>query len=456
VLGARTLQQLSKTTGVIEMLTKPAFWALIALSLQPRPAAAEIVPLTALETAALRNRPALAADAARSSAAQAEIDQAQSAYYPRLLLNAQSVAAPGRSLVHVRDVYDSPTAEPYLVQGARPLARGLSSLSPVLQNQVGVQLDSNLYDFGRTRASLDVGRARYASAEAEEEATRTAIVRSVRGAYLGWLSASELYAIAAQAATDAESRRTRVEALIGEGVRPKAELSPARADEMLAKLELERARGELETAKLDLALAVGSELPASAEPDRSLLQSESDVQPAPTDPSARALELEQQAAVASARAQDKLTAPLLSANALAGLRAQGFTPFPVYAVGVAFTMPLWDGGSAKAGAAAARAHAQELGARRRQHEQQREGELALARLDARNAVARMQTAQALLEVCDQRVSEAEQSYELGAGTLEQLAQARALLRRARTELVLARVARAEAVLRVSGRSADRP
>lgn len=443
-------------TGVMEMLTRLMILALIWLALGPRPVAAEIVPLSALETAALRNRPALAADAARASAAQAEIDKAQSAYYPRLLLNAQSVAAPGRALVRVRDVNGPVTAEPYVVQGARDFSQGAAAFAPQLHNQVGLQLDSNLYDFGRTRAALDAGRARYASAEAEEEATRTAIVRAVRGAYLAWLSTSELYAIAGQAASDAESRRDRVQALIGEGVRPKAELSPARADEMLAKLELERARGELESAKLTLAQAVGARLPQSAEPDRALLQTEAEVQPAPSDPTLRALELEQQAASASARAQDKLTAPLLTANALAGARVQGLTPFPVYAIGINFSVPLSDGGNAKASAAAIRAHADELGARRRQHEEQRQGELAHARLDAANAVTRLHTAQALLEVCDQRVNETEQSYELGAGSLEQLAQARALLRRARTEVVLARVAHAEATLRVAGRPADRP
>jgi outer membrane protein TolC len=410
------------------------------------------VPLGSLETTALQNRPALAADAARATAAEAAIDKAQSAYYPRLTLNAQSLAAPGRTLVHVQNTQNGIASGPdYLVAGSRSLSDGLAAFTPQLQNQVGVELDSAIYDFGRTRATLDAGRARYASAEAEEEATRTAIVRGVRGAYLGWLSASELFAITAQAATDAENRRARVEALIGEGVRPKAELSPARADEMLAKLELERARGELETAKLTLGLAVGAPLAESAEPDRTLLQSEADVLPAQSDATLRALELQQEAANASARAEEKLTAPLLAASALAGLRAQGLTPFPVYAVGLSLSMPLWDGGSAKASAAAARAHASELSALMRQHQEQRKGELLHAQLDATNASTRLHTAEALREICEQRLSEAEQGYELGSGSLEQLAQARALLRRARTEVLLARVERAEARLRVAGR-----
>jgi outer membrane protein TolC len=407
------------------------------------------VALPSLERAALQNRPALAADAARTNAAQAEIEKAQSGYYPRLYLQAQSVAAPGRTLVHVTD---AATGTAYLVQGARPFQQGPSAFIPQLANQVGLTLDGSLYDFGRTRAVLDASRARYASVDAADEATRTAIVRGVRGAYLVWLSASELHAIAAQAASEAQSRRARVEALIAEGVRPHADLSPARADEMLAKLELERARGDLETAKLELGQAVGRPLPESAEPDRALLQSDAELRPATDDASLRALELQQQAESAGARAQEKLASPLLSGNVLAGVRSQGLTPFPVYALGINFSVPLLDGGEAKASGAAARAHADEIAALVRQRREQQQGDLDRARLDAGNAVTRLQTAQALLEVCEQRVSEAEQSYELGVGSIDQLAQARALLRRARTEVVLARVARTEATLRVRGRA----
>src|SRR5262249_7863829 len=139
----------------------------------------------------------------------------------------------------------------------RDLSNGLSAFAPRWQNQLDLGLDVPIYDFGRTRAAIDAGHAHFASAEAQERATRGAIVQAVRAAYLAWLNASELHAIAAQAATDSESRRARVEALIDEGARPHAELTPARADEMLAKLELERARGELDAAKLELDHAVG-------------------------------------------------------------------------------------------------------------------------------------------------------------------------------------------------------
>jgi adhesin transport system outer membrane protein len=411
----------------------------------PRAGAAEVVALAQLERLALQNRPALAADAARERAAQADIDKAQSGYYPQLTLQAQSALGPRTRLL---DIVDK-NGDEALVQGAHKLDQA-GAFDPQLRHELGLQLDGNLYDFGRTRAALDAGRARKASAEAQEQATRAQIVRGVRGAYLMWLSSSELQAIAAQAASEAQSRRARVEALIGEGVRPKADLSAARADEMLAALELERASGELRAARMALAQAVGSELPGDAQPDRTLLQAELPVEPARDDAALRALQQQRLAASASARAKEQGSAPLLRANLMAGARALGSTLFPAYVVGLSFSLPLWDGGGAAASAAAERAHAQELAELGRQHVQERSAAVDRAALDASNAVARLQTAQALLDACQQHAAEAEQSYELGSGSIDQLAQARALLRRARTEVVLARVSRAEAALRVRG------
>jgi len=411
-----------------------------------RPGAAEVVALAELEKLALRNRPALAADFARERAAEADLDKARSGYYPRLQLLAQSSLGPGRQLIAIKD----PAGNDVLVSGSRKLDQP-GAFDPQLRHDLGLQLDGSIYDFGRTRAALDAGRARQASAEAEEEATRMAIVRGVRSAYLLWLSNSELHALATQALSEARGRRERVEALIGEGVRPKADLSTARTDELLAGLELERASGELRASRLALSQAVGGDLPDAAEPDHTLLTRDLPLQPATTDAGLRALEAQQRAQSASARMQEKTTAPQLSGSLLAGAHAQGLTLFPTYLVGISFSLPLWDGGGSSAAAASARAHADELGALMQKREQERQGDIARARLDADNAVARLQTADELLAACEQRASEAEQGYELGASSIEQLAQARALLRRARTEVVLAKVSRAEAALRISGR-----
>jgi outer membrane protein TolC len=129
--------------------------------------------------------------------------------------------------------------------------------------------------------------------------------------------------------------------------------------------------------------------------------------------------------------------------------AFSFSTFPSYSLGLALTVPLWDGGGSKAGAEAAEANAAELGLRMEGAQRERAEERERARLEAEHADKRRALAEQLLTVCKTRVDDAEAGYELGAMQFDQVQQARALMRRAETELVMAKVAHAAAVLRVT-------
>jgi len=62
--------------------------------------------------------------------------------------------------------------------------------------------------------------------------------------------------------------------LVGEGVKPAADISSVASDEALARLEAARARADVENARLMLEAAIGGSLQADAQPDRRLLQIE--------------------------------------------------------------------------------------------------------------------------------------------------------------------------------------
>ena len=233
--------------------------------------------------------------------------------------------------------------------------------------------------------------------------------------------------------------------LIAEGVQPQSELSLARADEVLSRLEQERASADLRAARLGLETAVGSRLSDTAEPDRSLL--ELVPKPDSADPELRAFQLQHDAASRQAHAERKADAPQLSAGIKAGIRGQDLRIFPAYNLGLSFSLPIWDGGATRANVDAAVARADEAGALLRDHRAQRSAQLARTQLDAETAASRLATAGELLEIAEQRMHEVEQRYELGASGLDAVSQARTLLRRARTELVLARLARAETALK---------
>jgi outer membrane protein len=431
-------------------------------------ASAEVVALKDLEQRALEHHALLQAGAARERAAAATVREAESAYKPRLGFNVDSNVAPGRRIVRVQragqknpdgTVTLDPT-EVSLVQGVNALTGTDAKLAflPQWRTTASLALGANLYDFGRTQAAVAASRAKLQSSKVEQDLTKAQVVGGVRIAYLTWLSAHQMSQLTQTAAEDGVRRSARVNALIQEGARPRAELAPVEADRLLTELELERALGELDGARLMLEQAVGAPLSPSAEPDLTVL----DV-PAPqaareersVDPALRMLVHQRAALEATARMQRKEGMPVLSASAAAGFGAQldlydgSFKGLPSYAVGLGLTVPLWDGGSNKAAADATEAQADELRLRLESTESEREHERKRARLDAEHAEKRQRTAEQLREVCNTRVADVEAGYELGAMQFDQVQQARAQLRRAETEVVLARVSRAEAVLRVA-------
>lgn len=406
----------------------------------PRSARAQVITLAELERTALNDRPELQADTAAERAADADVARARSAYYPDIGLGVHTSLAPGRQLFSVK-----PESEPkILVSGVLPLD-DKRSFEPQVRYGAELELRTSLYDFGRTSATVEASRAKRAAVNAKREVTRAEITRAVRGTYLAWLGAHELVSVGERAATEAKERSTRVAALISEGVRPQADLTPARSDELLAELELERARGDLDRRKLALELAVGTQLPAMAIPDRSLL----DEKPTPRtseDAKLRALQLEQAAASKAAEAQGKGRSPVLGATAAAGLEAQSTTFFPIYNVGVSLSIPLWDGGGADAAESAARARSEGVGAQIRQHEAGSSQQDRQRALEIEHAGKRLETADALLASCTVQLAEAEARYDLGGGGIETIAVARAMMRRAQTEVLLAKIARTEATL----------
>ena len=316
-----------------------------------------------------------------------------------------------------------------------------------MRNSVMLETQANLYDFGRTSAAIKAGRAAQTAASSQGAVTREQLVGQVRSAYLAWLSAFSVQRIAAQAARDAEAMRARIAAYVSEGVRPRAELAPADAEALLSKLEAERAQGDLEQARLALEYAVAGPLPESAEPDLGELE-QTQLPQAPEESAlSRTLTLQRSAAQNTALMHQRERAPILGAVGSAGVRGQAYSVFPTYALGVTFSWPLWDGGIAAADADAARAQAAGFDAQLRQEQQRAAHDRKEADLQASHANTRLELATALLATAEAHAREAQEAYELGVQDQSHVSQARTLLRRAHTEVLLAKVARTEARLR---------
>jgi outer membrane protein TolC len=422
-------------------------------------ARAEVVSLASLEQKALANRPALAREAARARAASADVDKAASAYYPQFALRGTTDVAPGRQLVAV---------DKYYVQGAPTVASvGGEAFMPSSRTGLELSASANLYDFGRTKAATDAARQGAEAARQGSAVTEAEVLNAVRESYLSWLLAHELKRRAEDALKEASTRRERVSALIGEGVKPKGELTPARADELLTRLELQRAERDLEQARLVLSHQSGVALLRDDQPDVALLQIEASLPDQSSAESRQRSALMQRlkAAQAMAEAQKTLNRPQLGLGLSAGVRSssQQIIPtglegdaeikwrtkaFPLYGAGLTLNIPLWDGGNTRASAEGAAARAEEARANLAEFEQERAFAQSQAELDRDSALTRLQTADELVSVCATRLKDAEDGYELGASSIDLIAQARSLLRRAETEALLARVDHAAARLRM--------
>jgi outer membrane protein len=427
----------ARTGGTFLSMLIPLF-----LALRPAPASAEIVTLAALEKLALENRD-LRAGAAMARSAEAEVAKARGGYHPQLGFRADVSTITGSHLVEVRDT----NGATYLVSGARGLDQPNAWL-PKLRETFDLSVSQRIYDFGRTRSAVQAAKSNAASVDIDNRLASADQLHAVRVAYLKWLAAHELSRAAAHAAGDAEAQRLRVENLIGSGVRPKSDLTPAQGEELLAKLEYARAAEDINTARATLEDAAGVRLPETAEPDPMLLL-EGAVKPEnASDLEQRSLEHQRAAALARALAFRRGRYPELGLGTSLGLRAQEGNVVPLYTLGLTLTVPIWDGGVSKANATAAEAEADSVELRMHSHGDRLARERDRAKQDAQAARLRLKLAQQLVAVGEARLESAREGYELGARPVEALFAARAMLRKAHGEVVLAKVALAEATLKL--------
>jgi outer membrane protein TolC len=234
-----------------------------------------------------------------------------------------------------------------------------------------------------------------------------------------------------------------------DGDRPQSELDAGRYQELQAELVAADALAKAVAAKRGLEAAVGSELPPEAEPDTQLLETDSMNADSSGGREVEALELESVAARQEAQMHRNSRIPVLALIGQTGLYGINENVFPSYRLGLSLAVPLWDGGRALAMARASDAQAAELDARARDAQIVRDDQREQALLDRQHAEDQLSLANDLVSVSEKRVEQARTSYDLGAGSVETVAEAHAALRDAQSRRVQIQVARADALLRLS-------
>ncbi len=416
--------------------------AALPVLLLPEWASAEVVTLPELEELALRNQARWEAVEAATTQAEAEVRAARARKMPTFWLNVMGVVAPGSNIERV-----STTDGREVNVRASPTVSEKGAFRPNVRYEGTIDMRAPLYD-GQTRASLKAAEAYRAAALASADASRDTVLTMVRAAYLDWLATHLDSEFAAASAEEAREQRERTASRVEDGDRPPAELDTARYQELQAGLVSSDAAIRLDAARRLLESAVGEELPPGAEPDTTLLSMRAPVPESEREWEIEALELRRDAAHEEAEMYRKTRVPVLAVIGQTGLAGVNERVFPMYRLGLNLSVPLWDGGRAISLAHSADARAVELDALARDARLERKDELEQAQIDRRNAEAQLTIADGLVAVSEKRVDQAQTSYDLGAGDLESVADARAALRDAQSRRVQIQVARADAILKL--------
>jgi outer membrane protein TolC len=421
--------------------TVVALGAIIA-ALAPTPASAEVVTLAELETLALENQANWEAIEAGAVQAGAEVDAARAGKMPTFWMNISGVVAPGSDIERIRTV----DGREVNVR-ASPTVTESTAFRPNFRYEGTIDMRAPLYD-GQNRAAIKAAEAYQAAAEASSGASRETVLRMVRAAYLDWMGTYLTHALALDSAAEATAQRERIEARVADGARAPSDLDTARYEEIQAELVTGDAKARVSGAKRLLESAVGTELAEDAEPDTSLLTLDSIDGGSDPGWEVEALERQREAAREEARMHRKGRVPVLAIIGQTGVAGVNERVFPMYRLGLSLSVPLWDGGRAVALARAADAQASELDARAREAHLSRDEDSQQALLDRTNAEEQLALAKSLVSVSETRVEQAQTSFELGAGDVEAVADARTALRDARSRRVQIQIARADAMLRL--------
>jgi outer membrane protein TolC len=417
----------------------------LAATLAPAAAAAEVVTLQELEELALQNQARWEAAEARSAQAGADVDAARAGKMPTFWMNISGVVAPGSDIERVQT-----TDGREVNVRASPTVGERTAFRPNVRYEGTIDMRAPLYD-GQTRAAIKAAEAYRAAAQASSGASRETVLAMVRASYLDWTANHSVHGFAATSAREAAAQRERVEARVADGDRPGSELDAARYEELRSELVAADALARAVAAKRLLESAVGTELSPEAEPDTQLLQIDSKNSGSDAGWQIEALELQRDAARQEAQMHRKSRVPMLAIIGQTGVAGVNERVFPMYRLGLNLAVPLWDGGRAIAMAHAADAQANELDARTRDAHVVLNDERQQALLDRKHAEEQLTLANSLVAVSEKRVEQAETSYNLGASDLEAVADARVALRDAQSRLVQIQIARTDAILRLDGK-----
>ena len=324
------------------------------------------------------------------------------------------------------------------------------------RHDLGLSLRQTLYRGGRVDAGVDAAQSALAADQSTVAAARSDLILAVRQAWYRVAQAQRLVVSAEQGLERSLLNLEYADAQLEAGLGTRPDVLRARVDVSAAELELTQSRNTVESAKATLNALMGRppSLPLELAPDA--VEEPLDPLPSWEELLGMALETREELRVARARTarQEAVVriaqgAFLPTVNADAGLNrgaAGSRTPRESWSVGVAFSLPLFEGFAPTAEVQAQRAFLEASRFDETAARQRIEGEVWDAYLFEDESASRLDNARALFDAARENLEAAQESYRLGLGSMIALVDARTAFTDAERILIQAqydrRIARA--------------
>ena len=333
---------------------------------------------------------------------QSRVGEARSAYYPQ-------ISATG--------AYDRISPVP----GTAAAPFGIRERFNIYTGSVN--LNQNIYDFGKTSSSVDVSKYNLESSRSDLNTSQDTIILSVKQAYYGVLQARRNRDVAADVIKQFQLHLDQAQGFYDVGTKAKIDVIKAEVDLSNAKLSLINAENALKIAWVTLNTVMGVPDPPeyTIEDNLSFQQYAITLEEATTRafenrPDLQSVIAKRQAAEANISFARSGHYPVLSGNASYLAGAQDIPPSALehggldhgWEVGVALTIPLFSGFLTSHQVAEAKSNLYVLKANEESLRQQ-------ILLDVRQAYLNLQAADASISTTDLTVKQAKENLDLANG-----------------------------------------
>jgi len=413
----------------------------VALAAAPAVAEGRLLSLDEALRTARAHQPQLQVARAQARVASARVGEAQAGYLPRVDAQAQYQRSTPNFLL-----------SPMMVH--TPLTKGYQAnnlLGPgdtVNYYVFGVTATQLLYDFGRASSAVSQARAGVDASQADARAASHTVALNVRLAYYSALAAQQLVQVGEETVRNQQAHVGQIRRFVDGGQRTRFDLSSMELNLANAELALARARNALALAKVRLITAMGTDgqadfeiaEPASQGPDLERTPAEVLARSAEQRrPELARIDAQLRAQKSAARGVRAGYLPTLTAvGNVSGAKVQGFDAGYDWYLGVGLNWNLFGGMLTTRQSEEADAGIDVAAAQRESARQAMRAEIQEQLLGIADAQQRQLVSERAVSTATERLHQAEDRFQTGAGDALDLDDAQVSVANAKAQRVQAR------------------